>query len=359
MRGILLALAGAAVVVGIALLSLRLPGVENALYERTVGERFDPARASLFDDSGLKIFFCGTGSAAPSVKRAQSCTGVIFGNRIFLVDVGAGSWERIEAAGISGQRLGGIFLTSLKADHIGDLGEANVGSWTGGRYAPLAVFGPTGVERVVAGFNEAYAVDNDYRLRHFGPGIAPPLTAGLDARPFDPAPTPDGQSPVVFAESGFVARVFPVKKGENELASVGYKFFYKGRTVVISGDTTYTEALVEQARDADLLIHEGQSNAMIASLAAAAKNAGQENLSLILQDMPASHTSPEDAARAATAAGADWLVLTHLAPPPDSDVARRIFLRGVEKFRSKNVRLAEDGLLISLPEAGGIEFSKL
>lgn len=353
MRVFLLLAAGVAIILGAAAVSLRLPGVEDALFDRALEKTFGERPVDLFDGDGLKVFFCGTGSPLPSLKRAQSCTGVIFGDRIFLVDAGTGSWERIQAAGISGQRLGGVFLTHLHSDHIGDLGEVNLGSWVAGRFAPLRVFGPTGVERVVAGFNESYALDSQYRTAHHGEGVAPTQTAGLEARPFD------GSAPyIVFAESGFIATAFPVKHDPVSPA-VGYKFFYKGRTVVVSGDTAYTESIVENARDADLLIHEAQANHMVAKMADAAKSGGNANLAKILEDIPAYHTSPEDAARAASEAGADWLVLTHLTPAPDNAVARRIFLRGASNFKAENVKLAEDGMLILLPEAGGVIFTKL
>ncbi|MEX0645617.1 MAG: MBL fold metallo-hydrolase [Parvularculaceae bacterium] len=352
MRVFLMLAAGAVLVVGALAVALRLPSVEDALFDRALADKFAPKKIDLFDDDGLKVFFCGTGSPLPSLKRAQGCTGIIFGNRIFLVDAGSGSWERIQAAGIPGQRLGGVFLTHLHSDHIGDLGEVNLGSWIGARYAPLRVFGPAGVERVVAGFNEAYALDTTYRTAHHGEGVAPTGTAGMEAHAFD-ASAPY----IVFAESGFIATAFPVHHDPVSPA-VGYKFVYKGRTVVVSGDTAFTESVIEHAKDADVLVHEAQANHMVAKMSEAAKSVGNINLAKILDDIPSYHTSPVDAARVANEAGAEWLVLTHLTPAPDNEITRRIFLRGAEEARSKNVKLAEDGMLILLPEAGGVVFTK-
>ena len=120
-------------------------------------------------------------------------------------------------------------------------------------------------------------------------------------------------------------------------------FDYKGRSVVISGDTAFSSSLVANAKDADLLIHEAQANHMVAKMQAAAEKAGNKNTAKIFADIPSYHTSPEEAARAAREANADWLVLTHLTPAPDNGVARRIFMRGVSKVRAKNIKLAEDG----------------
>ncbi len=354
MRWLVTIAAGVALILAAGIVSLRAPGVEDALFDRALDKAFGPQKVDLFDGDGLKVFFCGTGSPLPSFKRAQSCTGIIFGDRIFLVDAGTGSWERIQAAGISGQRLGGVFLTHLHSDHIGDLGEVNLGSWVAGRFAPLRVFGPEGAERVVAGFNESYALDTQYRTAHHGEVIAPTRTAGMEAHPFDASPAPY----IVFAESGFIATAFSVEHDPVSPA-VGYKFTYKGRTVVVSGDTAYAESIVRQAKDADVLIHEAQANHMVAKMAGAAKDAGNQNLATILEDIPSYHTSPEEAARAANEAGANWLVMTHLTPAPDNAIARHLFLRGVPGVKAKNVKLAEDGMLILLPEAGGVIFTKL
>jgi ribonuclease Z len=176
----------------------------------------------------------------------------------------------------------------------------------------------------------------------------------MQARPFDASAGPH----IVFAESGFLATAFIVKHDPISPA-VGYRFFYQGRTVVVSGDTAYTESVVENAKDADVLIHEAQANHMVSKMAAAANAAGNDTLAKILTDIPSYHTTPEEAARAANEAGAKWLVLTHLTPAPDNAVAKRIFMRGVSDFRDKNVMLAEDGLLISLPAAGGVYFTKM
>lgn len=336
-----------------ATLLLRTPAVENALFEQALANAFSPRQAALFDGDGLKVVFCGTSSPIPSKKRAQACTGIVAGDRFFMVDAGTGSWETFAVAGVPADKLAGVFLTHFHSDHIGDLGEANLGSWIAGRPEPLSVYGPKGVETVVAGFDEAFALDNIYRTAHHGPEIANPETAGMVAAPFDgAAPT------VVYDRDGLKVTAFPVDHGPVKPA-VGYRFDYQGRSVVISGDTSYTQSLIENAKGADLLVHEAQSNRMVAKMRAAAEKAGNTRIAKVLGDIPSYHTTPEEAARAANEAGVPWLVLTHLTPPPDNPVAKRIFMRGVSKIRKDHVRLAEDGLVVSLPKAGGVRFSRL
>lgn len=168
----------------------------------------------------------------------------------------------------------------------------------------------------------------------------------------------DGSAPViVHAADGLKVTAFPVKHDPVRPA-VGYRFDYRGRSVVISGDTAYSESLIEAARGADLLIHEAQANHMVARMQATATRAVNDRTARIFADIPSYHTSPEDAARAANVAGAEWLLLSHLTPAPDNPIAKRIFMRGVSKVRSSNARLAEDGMAVLLPVNGGAEFTR-
>lgn len=351
-RYLVWALGAAAALGGAAALVLRLPAVEDAIFDRALSSAMNGPAASLFDNDGLKVFFCGTGSPLPSKKRAQTCTAVIAGDRFFLVDAGSGSFETIQAAGIPASRLGAVLLTHFHSDHIGDLSEANLGSWVTARPAPLSVYGPEGVERVVAGENEAFALDADYRIAHHGKGVAPLRSKGMAARSFD------GSAPaVVLEEAGLKVTAFPVKH-DPVVPAVGYRFDYQGRSVVISGDTAYSQTLIEAAKGADVLIHEAQANHMVAKMQRAAAKSGAATTAQIFADIPSYHTTPEEAARVANEAGVGWLILTHLTPAPDNPIAKRIFLRGVKPVRAKNVKIAEDAMLVSLPAGGGVEFSK-
>lgn len=347
MGGVIIALA-----VGLIAAS-RLAPVQDALLRGAIKEAMAPRHAALFDGDGLKIVFCGTGSPLPSKKRAQTCTAIFAGDRFFLVDAGTGSWENLQAGGVPAAKLAGIFLTHFHSDHIGDLSEANLASWVGGRPAPLAVYGPEGVERVVAGENEALALDSLYRTAHHGDGVAPAATAGLSAISFDGA-----AAAVVYEDGGLKVTAFPVKHDPVKPA-VGYRFDYQGRSVVVSGDTAYSESLVANARGVDLLIHEAQSSDMVKMMGAAAAKAGNQRLAQIFSDILSYHATPADAARAANDSAAEWLVLSHLTPAPDNTMTQRIFLRGVGKVRRGKVRIAEDCDVVLLSASGGVSFGRL
>jgi ribonuclease Z len=352
MRWILTVFGGLAAVAAAGFVALRTPPIEDRLFEGALARSFGQSDRflALEPDDGLAVIFAGTGSPLPSAKRAQNATAVLAGGRIFIVDAGTGSFESLQRAGAPGDRVAAVFLTHFHSDHIGDLGEIDLGSWVSGRPATLSVYGPKGVESVVAGVNLAHSQDREYRTAHHGKGVAEPRTKGLVAQAF-------AEPGVIYEKDGLIVTAFSVAH-EPVSAAVGYRFDYKGRSVVISGDTAYSPSLVAAAKGADLLAHEAQANAMVAKMGSAASAAGVARLAKIMSDIPSYHTSPADAARVAGEAGVNALVLTHLTPAPDNALARRIFLRDLPTEWRAKTRLAEDGLA-AIVTGGGVTYQSL
>ncbi len=128
---------------------------------------------------GLHVALCGSGSPLPDLRRASACTAVIAGKNFYVVDTGPGSERKLELMRLNPGKVKAVLLTHFHSDHIGDLGELMLKRWSGGsRKSPLDVFGPTGVETVVKGFDQAYSLDNEYRIMHHGPETMPPSGAG-------------------------------------------------------------------------------------------------------------------------------------------------------------------------------------
>jgi ribonuclease Z len=77
---------------------------------------------------------------------------------------------------------------------------------------------------------------------------------------------------------------------------VAYKVTYKGRSLVLSGDTVKSAAIVREAANVDLLLHEALSTRMTRELAAAAGSVNRPNLKKVFFDIEDYHTTPEQAA---------------------------------------------------------------
>ena len=338
------ALIGVAVVLLAAVLVVRTQqaAIGAALFERAVGERVGrDATAGL--PGGLHVALCGTGSPLPSPVRAGPCTVVIAGSHVFVVDAGEGASRNLNLMGLPLGRIEAVLLTHFHSDHIDGLGPLMMTRWTAGtNVAPLPVHGPAGVDRVVAGFDAAYGIDNGYRTAHHGPAIAPPGGAGGTAVPFALPEPGSGDTAIVLEEDGLKVTAIRVDHGPVKPA-VGYRFDYKGRSVVISGDTAKSPSLIAAAKGADLLVHEALQPKLVGMMTAGLDAKGSKNLAQITRDIVNYHTAPEQAAEVAQAAGVRELVLNHIVPSIPSGFFYPAFLGDAAARFAGPIVVGEDG----------------
>ena len=307
---------------------------------------------------GLHVAIAGSGSPLPDPKRGSPCAAVIAGGRVYVVDAGEGASETLNRMRIAPNRIEALLLTHFHSDHIGGMGSLNLQRWVAAAAeTPMRVLGPPGVERVVAGFNEAYAFDSGYRTGHHGADLAPPTSSAMVAEPFA-LPDRDGAA-VVLDEDGLEVTAFVVDHPPIEPA-VGFRFDYRGRSAVLSGDTVYTAALVRAAAGADLLVHDALSPELLKLVEDAARDAGQTERSRILADVPDYHATAPQAADAAREASVGALALTHIVPPLPLKGLEGPFLGDARERFSGPLWLARDGDLYSLPAGGtGVERSRM
>jgi ribonuclease Z len=328
-----------------------IPGVQDWLLLQGASRRIRNTDTILPSTDGIRIILCVTSPPRPSKTRAKSCAAVIAGNRIFIVDTGPGSANNLNLWRFPMERISAILLTHFHSDHIGDLGEFRMLSWAAGRSTPLTVFGPDGVEDVVRGFNLAYQADDDYRSALHG---LPTTEAPLIAHPFGLASAAERTThmadTVLLDDGGLKITAFQVNH-EPVYPAVGYRFDYKGRSVVFSGDTIRWPNVVTHAANADVLIHEAQSEDARRILVQAFRRNGQDQLAEIMTDTSRYHTTALDVASVANEASVRLLVFNHLGPSaPDNLLTRLIFARGLNKIRPPSQwRTGFDGMIIDLP----------
>lgn len=327
-----------------------VPAVQDHLLTRTIERTFATRHGALLADDALRVAVCGSGSPLADPDRRPACNLVFAAGSIFVVDAGAGSFARVAKWRLPLERMEAVFITHFHSDHIADLPEVRLQSWVNQRPAPLLVFGGPGVERIVSGFSEAFALDDFYRVAHHGPNFLKPANGQMLAREIanaDATPLNGLQSKVVYEKDGLVVTAFAVAHTP-VVPAYGYRFSYKGRSVVFSGDTHKSDGLAEHAKGVDVLIHEAMDKSIVGRMAAAAAQAQKPVAAKILADIPDYHASPQDAAETAKQAGVAHLVLTHLIPPLPRWLGNRIFLRGTH-IPGVETRIAFDGMLIELP----------
>ncbi|MFL0357347.1 MBL fold metallo-hydrolase [Erythrobacter sp. GH1-10] len=318
--------------------------IGRAVFERAVATN---ATRNLTDGlpDGLHIGLCGTGSPMPNPERAGPCNIVIAGGQMFVVDIGEGGNRNIAQMGFNAADIDAVFLTHFHSDHIDGLGPLQLFHWTrGASKAPLSVYGPTGVETVVEGFNRAYEIDYTYRIAHHGEEVVPSTGGGSIARPF----VMEAPTMVVVEKDGVKITAFTVDHSPVEPA-LGYRFDYKGRSLCISGDTVRSTNLETACEGVDLLVHEALQPALVGEVERAFASIGNANAAKIMADIVDYHASPEDAADSAKVAGAKMLVLSHLVPPLPSTALYPAFLGDAENRFDGELVMGEDGMLFSLP----------
>lgn len=345
---IVVALALLAVLAGAAL--YLIPAVQDRVIATIIDNAFSRKTDDLAKDDALRVAICGSGSPMPDPDRAPACNLVFAGGHLFLVDVGAGSWSRAARWNLPLDKTVAVFLTHFHSDHIGDLGEVDLQTWVGHRPAPLLVYGGPGIERVVGGFNEAYAMDHKHRVDHHGPQFLRPelgdMVPRLIAAP-DGAALKGQESAIVYDQDGVKITAFAVNH-DPIAPAYGYRFDFKGRAVVFSGDTVKTESIAVNGKGADVLIHEAMLKDVVAEMEVAANKYGRTVFAKIMHDIPGYHSSPRDAAEIAAEGGIPHLVLSHVIPPLPYWLGERVFLRDTD-IAGVDAHLAFDGMLITMP----------
>ncbi len=298
----------------------------------------------------MSVLLVGTGSPLPDKTRGGPCTLVAVGDRLFIVDAGLDAARNLMLWRVPLEKVAGILVTHYHSDHIPELGELRLQTWVAGRKMPLPVYGPPGIETVVGGFNQAYALDAGYRTEHHGATMLPPDAVTMVPKTVDIGSATT--TATVLESDGLKITAIRVRH-EPANPAYAYRFDYHGRSVVISGDTAPDEDLAHAAQGADILVHEGLSPEMVGIMGETLLATGHPRQAKIFHDIPGYHTAPVDAARIANEAHAKLLVFTHIIPMLPNGLAERAFLRGVSDVRSDGVVLGHDGAVFKLPAGSG------
>ena len=237
----------------------------------------------------LRVTLLGTGSPRLEASRSGPAVLVEAGGKYLLFDTGRGVLGRLNQLSIPLSEIHEVFLTHLHSDHISALDDLWLTGWIYQRQKPLQVYGPSGTQSFALKLQQAYSYD--ISVRHEYTGLAENAVQ-LIANEVKPG--------VIYSDSGIKITAFLVDHKPVDPA-YGYRIDFGDRSLVISGDTTYSKNLVDHAQDVDLLIHE---------IFAAKKNLLERNPRL--QKIERYHTNPSQMSRVLDEVSPRMAVLTHI-----------------------------------------------
>ena len=338
MKKILILISCAVSIFIIGLVSLNSHSLQDRILNIGLENILSNAKPFLDEEDTLKVVVCGSRSPLPSPGRAESCVLVEAGDDIYIFDLGNGSVNNLTQYQVPWPNVKAVLITHMHSDHMADLPDAHLQSWIQGRTSPLKVYGPEGINLVTKGFELAYSADYQYRNEHHGDDMLPMSIAGFNAiqiinNQFIPNDTPGLEI------LPFVVDHYPVN------SAFGFKISYKGRTVVISGDTIHDGSVQKYSQDVDLLVHSAISIDIVERMRGIAPIPQMDKILFDIQDY---HTSIEEAGEIARDANVEHLLIYHSIPTPRNALMERVFFRPIEGV-FENYSLSDDGTRVIMP----------
>lgn len=232
----------------------------------------------------MEITVVGSGTVVPRLTRRQSCVAVSAGGESVAFDLGSGAVRGMLGAGLDPLAVDRIFFTHFHPDHTSDviplLFSMGYGS-SEPRTRPLTISGPEPFQSFWSSITNAWGewITGDYLEVSELPRECP-----------EPLELPGG--------------LLSWAPAEHRPESVAYRLEQDGRAFVYTGDTEYSESVVELARGAHTLLIE---------------------CSFPDGNPVPGHLTPSGVARIASEAGVERVVLTHIYPAADKlDLAAEV-----------------------------------
>jgi ribonuclease BN (tRNA processing enzyme) len=284
-----------------------------ALSAPAIAQALGVQRGQTARQAGTELVLLGTqGGPGVTANRAQASNAVIVDGRPYLVDFGYGALKACVQAGISLGSISNVFITHLHDDHTADIAALLALKWTGTQNPGEAtIYGPYGTAAMVSAAIEFSKANVEIRKIDEGRTVDPrTIFRGRDlAAPKITEVFKDDRIAVQAVENTH----FPDRaKAQMDYRSFAYRFNTATRSIVFSGDTAYSENLIELAGGADLFVCEvlGAANGPNANARGAAPQ-NNTNTESIGRHVRETHSTPEEVGKMAAAAKVKTVVLSH------------------------------------------------
>jgi ribonuclease BN (tRNA processing enzyme) len=319
------------------------PSVVDALPAQAAAAATSPASSQL-------ILLGTQGGPVVNLQRGETASALVTANVPYLVDCGYGTLRALTQAGIRLTDIATLFITHLHDDHTADIAALLSHKWAANPPGPLTAYGPFGTSATIRGAIAFANANTEIRTIDEGRTARPELLfTGKDLTAV--------RVTEVFRDEHVTVRAventhFPERaRAKMAYRSLAYRFTMPDRSIVFSGDTAYSPALVELAKDADVLVCEAIDTTVYAELLKAAEAApGGLNVDSVPHHIIETHSTTEDVGRMAAEARVRTVVLNHLVPGSNpargGPIPDERYIQGVRKYFSGRVIVGADQMRI-------------
>lgn len=280
--------------------------------------------------ASVRLVVLGTaGGPTPKPNRFPAAYALVVDDDVYLIDAGNGVAQQLARAGIGINRVRHVFISHHHSDHDADAGAVALLAWATNPKLPVTIWGPPPMRAQMAAYREYARFDIETRTADEGRPDFDALTRVME-----------------FSEEGLLlddgkVRVRCARNLHPPIReSYAFRFDTPNRSYVVSGDTTYAQAVVDLARGADVLVHEVMYLPALDALITSEPNA-----STLREHLLASHSTPEQVGRVATEAGVGTLVLSHFVPGGPM-VADATWLDAVRPHFGGRIVVAHDSMTL-------------
>lgn len=281
----------------------------------------------------LSVTLLGTGCPTPILERAGTSLVVEVDGDPLMLDCGPRAVYELMRNEINPGSVDELLFTHHHVDHNAAFYHLAIVGWTAGRES-LTVYGPPGTDTLIDSFYAVYEEDLAYRAQVGYPAEA---IRNIEWVRVDPHFT--------LERDGVAISALPV---EHSIETYAYRIDADDGSVVFTGDTAVTDGLADFATGADVLVHDAHMapHGAVPTDGFVWDRYRQPYPERVSAELAQTHSTPEQAAQTAAAAGVETLVLTHFPPYRDVSAIRTM----AEAAFDGEVIVAEDGLTVTVAD---------
>ena len=276
---------------------------------------------------GTRLILLGTaGGPRPRRLRSASAQAVVIDGVAYVFDCGDGVARQLVLAKVPLRSVRHVFVTHHHSDHTADYGNLLSSVWVTGLTTRIDAWGPPPLARMTRDYFVMNAADISTRVSDEGRIPLPQLVRAHDI-----------DRPGIVLRDGNVTVSAAIVHHPPVVPSLAYRIDTPDRSIVISGDTTPSDALIALARDANVLVHEAFLSDYLDPMIGSLPNATALKASILSH-----HTSAEQAGQVAQRANVQTLVLSHLIPAEDPLVPDELWIAAARKHYTGKIIVGRD-----------------